>query len=120
MKCVLSDIAFREAFFFFITNVLIVFGQIAFDNAVTIIDSLPEAFPEADDCPSPMAAMRALMLPRREYDNERIAAFDDAMRRLQEKSRSFYLASAMFEGRLRIDLVLLCVSAALLLRSIRS
>lgn len=54
-----------------------------------------------------MRAMRALTMSTNKWEDERPMAFADALRRLQKKSRSFYLASAMFEGRLRIDLILL-------------
>lgn len=97
----------REAFFFLATNLLIVFGQIAFDNAVAVVDSFPGLFPGNVDRPSPVAAVRALFTPIKNYDSERVLAFEEAIGRLKSKSRSFYLASAMFEGRLRIDLVLL-------------
>lgn len=97
----------REAFFFLATNTLIVFGQVAFDNAVTLIDAFPATFPGNCESPSPLTAMRAFLMSTSKYEDERPMAFADAMKRLQKKSRSFYLASAMFEGRLRIDLILL-------------
>ena len=97
----------REAFFFLATNTLIVFGQVAFDNGVTIIDAFPAVFAGPCECPSILTAIRAFSTPAKNYESERTIAFADAVKRLQKKSRSFYLASAMFEGRLRIDLILL-------------
>jgi 15-cis-phytoene synthase/lycopene beta-cyclase len=38
---------------------------------------------------------------------ERIQGIKEAVGRLKAKSRSFYFASSVFTGRLRIDLVLL-------------
>lgn len=39
----------------------------------------------------------------------RITGLSQALVRLRKKSRSFYLASGVFQGRLRIDLILLSV-----------
>ena len=90
---------------------MIVFGQIAFDHAVATLDAFPDTFPTVTQCPSPIVAMKALFLPVSTFDSSRVSAFSDAMHRLKQKSRSFYLASSMFDGRLRIDLVLLYVAA---------
>lgn len=97
----------REAVFFFITNTLIVFGLVAFDNAVAILNAFPFHFPSAPALPSPMLLVRALLLPARAYDEERIEGLSQAAERLRRKSRSFYLASGAFPGRLRIDLIIL-------------
>jgi len=51
--------------------------------------------------------VKALINPASRYDEERINGLQDAVDRLRRKSRSFYLASAAFQGRLRIDLLLL-------------
>lgn len=54
---------------------------------------------------------RALLAQETETsDVQRIGALREAVERLGRKSRSFYLASAVFEGRLRIDLIFLCVT----------
>lgn len=89
------------------TNVLIVLGLVAFDNAIAIIQSFPLLFPLAPSLPSPSLLVRALLLPVSSYDDIRIEGLRDAITRLRQKSRSFYLASGVFQGRLRIDLVLL-------------
>jgi 15-cis-phytoene synthase / lycopene beta-cyclase len=89
------------------TNVLIVFGLIAFDNALAVLQAFPSLFPIVPPRPSPVLLIRALLTPTREYDLERIAGMQQALSRLRAKSRSFYLASSVFEGRLRIDLILL-------------
>ena len=47
------------------------------------------------------------MVQTAHYDNDRIVGLQEALARLREKSRSFYLASGCFQGRLRIDLILL-------------
>lgn len=86
-----------------------VFGLVAFDNTVAIFDSFPHLFPEVSAFFSPVAAIRALLLPISAYDSGRIVGLEQAIERLQRKSRSFFLASGAFEGRLRIDLILMYV-----------
>lgn len=97
----------EEAFFFLVTNVLIVFGLVAFDNAFAILAAFPQHFPKVPSLPSPLLLVRALLLPTSAYDDDRIEGLSQALARLRAKSRSFYLASGVFQGRLRIDLVLL-------------
>ncbi|POS79526.1 squalene/phytoene synthase [Diaporthe helianthi] len=97
----------EEAIFFAATNVLIVFGLGAFDNAVAVIDALPDVFEYAQACPSPTMLIKALFVSWTPGRRERIAGIQEAVGRLCRKSRSFYLASSTFSGRLRIDLILL-------------
>ena len=49
-------------------------------------------------------------MPTGQYDQDRIDGMQEALSRLRQKSRSFYLASGVFHGRLRIDLILLYVA----------
>ena len=79
----------------------------AFDNALAILQLFPTLFPLPPNLPSPMTLVRALLVPTSQYDEVRVDGLQDALARLRKKSRSFYLASGVFEGRLRIDLVLL-------------
>lgn len=97
----------EEAVFFLATNVLIVFGLIAFDNAFAVLAAFPSLFPTIPPLPSPVLLVRALLVPTSAYDDDRIEGLQQALARLRAKSRSFYLASGVFQGRLRIDLVLL-------------
>jgi len=97
----------EEAVFFLATNTLIVFGLVAFDNALSIILTFPSLFPIAPGLPSPILLVKALLVDVSDYDQERIHGIQEAVSRLQKKSRSFYLASSVFPGRLRIDLTLL-------------
>ena len=97
----------REALFFLLTNTLIVFGQIAFDYALALLYVSPTLFPTVSDLPSPLRLSQALYLQPPPEDVKRAAGLADAVDRLKRKSRSFYLASATFPGRLRIDLILL-------------
>lgn len=97
----------EEALFFLVTNVLIVFGLIAFDNALAVLEAFPSLFPSLPALPSPALLVKALLISTKAYDDDRIEGLQQALVRLRLKSRSFYLASGVFQGRLRIDLVLL-------------
>lgn len=97
----------EEAVFFAATNVLIVFGLGAFDNALAVIDALPDVYEYAPACPAPTMLIKALFIPWTPGRKARIAGIQEAVERLCRKSRSFYLASSTFSGRLRIDLILL-------------
>ena len=97
----------EEAVFFLLTNVLIVFGLIAFDNAFAILQAFPHLFPVLPALPSPVLLVQALLVPLGAYDESRIEGLKQALGRLSAKSRSFYLASGVFQGRLRVDLVIL-------------
>ena len=112
----------REAIFFLATNTLIVFGGVAFDNAVAIYQLNPSfSRPSTSDAsqiapprpasasstPGPLTLIQALLLPTSSYDEQRAQALAQAIDRLKKKSRSFYLASSVFTGLLREDLVLL-------------
>ena len=101
---------YREAFFFVVTNILIVFGLVAFDNALAILHTFPASFPVSPPLPSPILLVKALLLSTSAYDEQRIVGLRQALARLRRKSRSFYLASGAFQGRLRIDLILLYVT----------
>jgi 15-cis-phytoene synthase/lycopene beta-cyclase len=101
----------EEAVFFLATNLLIVLGLVAFDTGLSILELFPELNPKltATDLILPPlgASIRALLISPEEYDQQRIQGLHNAVERLKKKSRSFYIASAVFEGRLRIDLTLL-------------
>jgi 15-cis-phytoene synthase/lycopene beta-cyclase len=97
----------EEAIFFLATNTLIVFGLVAFDNALAILFAFPDLFPNVPPLPSPTLLVQALLTNTSEYDQSRIVGLQEAVGRLEKKSRSFYLASSVFSGRLRTDLILL-------------
>ena len=86
---------------------LIVLGLVAFDNGYAILQTFDCLFPKVQPLPSPLLLIRALLVPASEYDDHRIEGLQQALARLRAKSRSFYLASGVFQGRLRIDLILL-------------
>ncbi|KAF2106511.1 Lycopene beta-cyclase [Lophiotrema nucula] len=97
----------EEALFFLLTNTLIVFGQVAFDNALAVLYTFPRSFPDPPVLPSPALLVHALLFPASAYDPERIRGLQEAVVRLKKKSRSFYLASSTFQGQIRTDLLLL-------------
>lgn len=99
----------EEAVFFLITNTLVVFGIAAFDKAVAVCDAMPDRFPQPADALPVLSLLRARVLPSSAYDMDRVVGIREAVTRLQKKSRSFYIASSVFPGRLRIDLTLLYV-----------
>lgn len=101
------NLEIEEAIFFLLTNSLIVAGLVAFDNALAVLNAFPAHFPKVPALPSPVLLVKALLLPASTYDSDRIDAYRQSVDRLQKKSRSFYLASSTFQGRLRIDLILL-------------
>jgi len=97
----------EEAVFFLVSNILVVWGALAYDNAVAIIDVFPFHFPPVPGIPSPLLLLQTLFLPTTLYDTKRLKGLKVAFSVLARKSRSFSLASGVFAGRLRIDLVLL-------------
>ncbi|KAL2426130.1 Bifunctional lycopene cyclase/phytoene synthase [Exophiala dermatitidis] len=97
----------EEAVFFLVTNTLIVWGLTAYDNAVAVLDAFPTFFPSVPGTPSPVLLLKGLFLSTSKYDTRRIQGLQNSLTILARKSRSFYLASGVFPGRLRIDLILL-------------
>ena len=97
----------EEAVFFLVTNMLIVFGQVAFDNALAVLDAFTPARIAIPAWPSPLLLIGALLKPPSTYDADRIIGLREAVARLRKKSRSFFLASGAFRGRLRVDLIVL-------------
>ena len=97
----------EEALFFLVTNALIVWGSTAFDNAMAILDAFPEHFSTVPGTPSPPLMLKALFMSPSKYNTARLEGLQNALTVLAKKSRSFYLASGVFTGRLRIDLILL-------------
>ena len=97
----------EEALFFVVTNTLVVFGLTAFENALAVLEALPDLFPAVPTLPDPRLLMGASFLSPSKYNTSRISGIREALTNLSAKSRSFYLASSIFAGRLRVDLVLL-------------
>src|SRR3569833_3072219 len=89
--CLRGELEIEEAVYFLLTTILLVFGLSVFDNAVAVIDAFPDLFPQYDGCPAPTLLAKALLLSTADYDVERILGFQEAVRRLSRKSRSFYI-----------------------------
>jgi 15-cis-phytoene synthase / lycopene beta-cyclase len=81
--------------------------MLAFDTAIAVMEAFPGLFPTVPTYPTPALLMKAHLTPTSDYDSQRILGFQQALERLRAKSRSFYLASGVFQGRTRIDLTLL-------------
>ncbi len=105
--CLFGVLEIEEATFFLVTNTLIVFGLATFDQYLAVIYAFPHLFPEVPQSPTPLMLLQGRFTGTNEYDMKRIEGIQEAVKRLKAKSRSFYLASSAFNGRLRIDLVLL-------------
>ncbi|KAI1114674.1 hypothetical protein F5Y14DRAFT_413295 [Nemania sp. NC0429] len=105
--CLWGNLELEEAFFFLATNSLIVFGLVAFDRGMAVLDILADVQSGVPRNTSPSSLLKAALTDPVNYDMRRIRGIREAVSTLRKKSRSFYLASAVFPGRLRIDLVFL-------------
>lgn len=105
--CLFGSLELEEAVFFLVTNALIVFGLVAFDRGMAVLNTFPQLFPKIPATPSPSLILKGVLMDRSKYDLQRVLGIREAVATLKRKSRSFYLASAVFPGRVRIDLVLL-------------
>ncbi|KAI1800875.1 Squalene/phytoene synthase-domain-containing protein [Daldinia bambusicola] len=105
--CLWGSLELEEAVFFLLTNALIVFGLVAFDRGLAVLYTFQELFPVIPETPPPGLLAKAILLDPLKYDMTRVRGIREAVQTLRRKSRSFYLASSVFPGRLRIDLVLL-------------
>ncbi|KXJ94155.1 Phytoene synthase [Microdochium bolleyi] len=106
--CLWGSLEIEEATFFLVTNVLIVFGMVAFDRGLAVLTTFPELVPgSTPNNIRPLDVVRAIVVDPARYDMERIIGLQEAVCTLRRKSRSFYLASSVFSGRLRTDLILL-------------
>lgn len=105
--CIFGSLEIEEAVFFLATNVLVVLGLVAFDRGTAVVNTFPGLFPEVPATPSFSLVLEGVFTNPSKYDITRVRGLRDSVSRLKSKSRSFYLASSAFPGRLRIDLVLL-------------
>lgn len=98
--------------FFLLTNVLIVFGLAACDKSLAIHDVFHEHYPLGPaQFPSPVSVIRSMTTPPSAYASSRLSDLQVALSLLKDKSKSFYTASMVFEGKLKLDLLSLCVDA---------
>ncbi|KAI1212724.1 Squalene/phytoene synthase-domain-containing protein [Annulohypoxylon truncatum] len=102
-----GSLELEEALFFLVTNALIVTGMVAMDRGLAVLYTFSDLFPDGSDPPPLGLLAKAALLDPAKYDMKRVRGIREAVETLRKKSRSFYLASSTFPGRLRIDLVLL-------------
>lgn len=96
----------EEAIFFLLTNVLIVFGLAACDKSLAIHDVYPDLYPlRSSQFPSPVSVMRSILTSPDSYPPNRLSDLKVALSLLKDKSKSFYTASMIFEGKLKLDLL---------------
>ncbi|RAL17586.1 Lycopene beta-cyclase [Aspergillus homomorphus CBS 101889] len=99
----------EEALFFLATNTMIVLGLIAVDHAIATAQYQIAAVPDEKNKAFPSFWALLVGYLRRDdiYDAAFITELLDAVNTLQKKSQSMYMASAVFQGQLRIDLIFL-------------
>ncbi|KAI2469705.1 Squalene/phytoene synthase-domain-containing protein [Annulohypoxylon bovei var. microspora] len=102
-----GSLELEEAIFFFVTNALVVLGMIALDRALAVIYTFPNLFPSVSNPPPLGLLAETILVDPASYEMARIKGIREAVETLRRKSRSFNLASSVFPGRLRIDLILL-------------
>ncbi|KAJ5561375.1 phytoene synthase [Penicillium sp. DV-2018c] len=96
----------REALFFFVTNLMIVFGLVAIDNAIALHEY--RGFMSTDpvgETPSIVHLVVPFIKDNRKYDLDLLRSLSQAVSILRMKSQSMWLGSATFEGQLRMDLI---------------
>ena len=80
------------------------------DKSLAIHDLYPDFYPlKPASFPSPISVMRSMIAPPSTYPPERLEDLRIALSLLEKKSKSFYTASMVFEGRLKLDLLSLYV-----------
>lgn len=92
------------------TNILIVVGLATVDYAIALHAAFPRLFPGPTTGGAAIAGgLKALVWKRKGWPEEgdEYRGIPEAVEILRKKSKSFYLASGVFEGRLRLDLICL-------------
>ncbi|KAF4594780.1 phytoene synthase [Ophiocordyceps camponoti-floridani] len=105
---VLGSLDIEEAFFFFITSLLIVMGLVSIDHAVALAEYEAATSPAADELhlPSYGSIMISYLWRRRDpLDLVFLQSLAEAVDLTSKKSQSMFIGSAIFEGALRIDLI---------------
>ncbi len=96
-----------------VTNLLIIFGQVAFDRGYCILTMMtlnpPSASPNKLFLSAPSSVIASSAITSRYMDNDTVIHHLDYLHDtsviLKQKSRSFWTASSIFEGPLRVDLI---------------
>ncbi|KAJ5560537.1 Bifunctional lycopene cyclase/phytoene synthase [Penicillium frequentans] len=99
----------EEALFFLMTNIMIVFGIITMDHALAIAEYDVIISNSAErHRPSFFGIFCSYMTgQRRSFDTRFLKGLNAAIEKLSQKSQNMYLGSAMFNDRLRVDLIML-------------
>nr|WDW19273.1 terpene cyclase [Penicillium meliponae] len=99
----------EEAIFFLVSNIMVVFGLISVDHGIAIAEYETVASDSASKATPSLyrIAWQYLAGPKKFYDLGFLRGLSAAIDKLAQKSQSMYLGSAMFQDRLRVDLILL-------------
>ena len=102
----------RKALFFLMTNLLVIFGHVAFDRGYCIVTmtTVNSAYTSSGFFSSaPFSVIASCAFTSSYVDNKTVIHQLDLLRDtsviLKRKSRSFWTASSIFEGPLRVDLI---------------
>ncbi|PIG87635.1 phytoene synthase [Aspergillus arachidicola] len=103
-----SGMDIEEVLFFLITNIMIVFGLVCIDYAIAMATCELAQSPEAvQSFPSYLRVLVRFVTNKYHPDKRFVTSLGKAVERLTASSQSMYMGSAMFQGPLRIDLILL-------------
>ncbi|KAE8415083.1 Lycopene beta-cyclase [Aspergillus pseudocaelatus] len=98
----------EEVLFFLITNIMIVFGLVCIDYAIAMATCEIAQSPKAvQRFPSYFRVLAQFVTNKYHPDKRFVTNLGMAVERLVASSQSMYMGSAMFQGPLRIDLILL-------------
>ncbi|KAJ5379703.1 Bifunctional lycopene cyclase/phytoene synthase [Penicillium cataractarum] len=99
----------EEATFFFLSNVMVVFGMVTMDHAIALAqyDIVISESPGRSLPPIAQIAWSYMAQRRKPLDVGFLDGLRAAVTELSRKSQSMYLGSAMFQDGLRVDLIFL-------------
>lgn len=105
----------REALFFLLTNMMIVFGIAVSDFAIALTYGRLASSPGTINTPlSYYHVLHDFVRLPHTLNDDFVASIDESVCRLAISSQSMYIGSAMFQGPLRIDLIMLYVNKSCL------
>ncbi|OJJ65921.1 hypothetical protein ASPBRDRAFT_667091 [Aspergillus brasiliensis CBS 101740] len=96
----------EEALFFLVTNMMVVVGLVGCDYTFALQEYNSLSHPVLGNHITLRTALFLLARPL-SIDESHISALSRAVYRLQDKSQSMFLGSALFQGQLRVDLIFL-------------
>ncbi|GAB1205792.1 hypothetical protein APSETT445_004471 [Aspergillus pseudonomiae] len=103
-----SGMDIEEVLFFLVTNMMIVFGLVCIDYAIAMATcELAQSSEALQSFPSYFRIFAQFVTNKHHPDARFVASLGKAVERLAASSQSLYMGSAMFQGPLRIDLILL-------------